>query len=707
MAVQRLHDTSTNYRKAKPSSLVVLDTQADQLCYGEGILIYGCGMTFRILDVYNASQTEEVIDIIGLIAYIAKSQPDYAKEFEEIIQPRLSRSCGCSSCNRVRIGRHAFRACVLWHGHGIVCVEIRAQHPPTYYCIAMDMTPNIRTKDRMRYVGRRSETATVKMRTDGRYLLYAEYSFSWGLTVRCFDLQEQQYTLPEFCLRYFPSIKVEYGPDRYYYPRMDFRCFDRHFYILGDRHETEQDGNYDSAYYCYRWLTSDSHPEEAWRAKPSVCGCPVNLPPESLEIVRILRPKLEDDPQGSDDAPVTLELHQDKDTGLLNIVELRRDPVKGEFYCIQPFSFPKVSPRTLKEPDTTILDIVQTLGNEDLPRPTLYSCPQMPQSFAKSADLGFRRFMLGKKAFVDGMFMPFGPTASKTGYGPALAIGSPKIVIPTDQESSQLNALHCLADKHNFNFKEDGLTIYRFPSKRLPQRLLEFLAPASRIQAYSWHTANDSRTCIFVSHFVDSSDKLETRVTLVNFDPGIRFTGLEAIEVSEVSDQLSSRDYKEDLSNINQVYREEWFERMFKALAKAGLLIQHGIPRPLDDPEYDSSNATTEDSGRSDEGQEDSSRLDSNNASIVRSDKQKEDDSKSDLKTVSEKESNEDEDPPIILSREKIEPATPVDLNNAEENWWTTGEARWIRIGQGFKLQPTSNSTKAHENEAWPRSTEL
>lgn len=67
-AVQRTYQRRKNFALAQPSSVVVLNRGSCLVLLLDGILFSVRGYTVRILDVYNAGTTENIIDTKNLLA---------------------------------------------------------------------------------------------------------------------------------------------------------------------------------------------------------------------------------------------------------------------------------------------------------------------------------------------------------------------------------------------------------------------------------------------------------------------------------------------------------------------------------------------------------------------------------------------------------------------------------------------------------------
>ena len=158
------------------------------------------------------------------------------------------------------------------------------------------------------------------MRTDGRYLLYAEKSLSRKVwTAKCFDLKLKKCTLPKFSFDYFGRIVREYDPIRDFCPRLDISQFGGFCYFLTD--EYQHSGRCDQDhYYCSRFPASDVHSKDLGTQDSGLHHNP--LPPR-LQIVRMKRPNLGKPSRNLSTDPPTLKLHQDESTGMLVIVDLQ------------------------------------------------------------------------------------------------------------------------------------------------------------------------------------------------------------------------------------------------------------------------------------------------------------------------------------------------------------------------------------------------
>ena len=237
--------------------------------------------------------------------------------------------------------------------------------------------------------------------------------------------------------------------------------------------------------------------------------------------------------------------------------------------------------------------VVQTLNPAELSRADRrYECPRGPgdrlkaRSYVGSASTLFDVY-LGSDEIPD----------SRKEFGFRLALGSYHRASPNKSESGRLEKVSSKnlcelspADNNERQF----VWLHRFPPNGALKALLDLLCPTGKP---NWPTISceDRRTVLY------STKRLHRRLcdtarqlVLINFDPYIRFPGLETMVLHPPSTQLTPREYENELARANKdrrsLYNEEiaaypkktaaqWakIEEMYKA-EKAGKVWEPRSP---------------------------------------------------------------------------------------------------------------------------------
>ena len=168
-AIQRTYLTRTRFQLAKPHSVIVLGHDHGWY-YDEGLLVYALGNLIRILDVYNAANTEDVIDVKSLLGEEAKRWPPYTQRIQELLSKDLEI-------------RH------LSHGGGILLIGIDDSDCPPGYLLVIDIRKEVLLQERLLMIGRCSGDCVAK--TDGRYIIVFEDPERNG-NLDLYDLKDKQ-----------------------------------------------------------------------------------------------------------------------------------------------------------------------------------------------------------------------------------------------------------------------------------------------------------------------------------------------------------------------------------------------------------------------------------------------------------------------------------------------------------------------------------
>ena len=94
---------------------------------------------------------------------------------------------------------------------------------------------------------------------------------------------------------------------------------------------------------------------------------------------------------------------------------------------------------------------------------------------------------------------------------------------------------------------------YQFLPRDTPEALTNLLCPPERV-GYIDAEVHDARSIVHVTGCPDWGDKRKVSTCSNNFDPWIRFLGLEKIELSSLSDHLTSEEYDEEVIRSRMVW---------------------------------------------------------------------------------------------------------------------------------------------------------
>ena len=260
--IQRTYLTRTRFQLARPYSVIVLG-HGQGWFYGEGLLVYALGDIIRVLDVYNAAITEDVIDVRSLLSEEAQRWPQYTQRIQQLLLQDLD----------IR---------VLGHGGGILLIGIDDVVSPRGYLLVIDRREGILLQERLLLI-RRCYCDLAK--TDGCYIIVFENRRRHSIDL--YDLEDKQ-----------QGIQNRYLPTHLDFTTADRQIHDGWFYLLiGDK----KDYNY-----CFRFPLKQFPPlatYHAFRTRPLPAGCPLKqyqpLPtnhpfrgrplPADLQVVRVKR----------------------------------------------------------------------------------------------------------------------------------------------------------------------------------------------------------------------------------------------------------------------------------------------------------------------------------------------------------------------------------------------------------------------------------
>ena len=246
-AIKRTYVTRTRFQLAKPYSVIVLG-HCHGWSYNEGLLAYPLGNLIRILDVYNAAVTEDVIDLKSLLGEEAKRWPPYTQHIEKLLSDELD----------IR---------VFGHAGGILLIGIDDSDSPPGYLIVLNIRKEVLLQERLLMIRRCSCDCVAT--TDGRYIVVFEDPERNG-NLDLYDLEDKQQRVQNLHL-----------PKCIDYHDVDRQIYDGWFYLLTNAHSS-RDGitaKRPGFTYCY------SFPLNQLGQITSYCAAGTEPLPRQLQVV--------------------------------------------------------------------------------------------------------------------------------------------------------------------------------------------------------------------------------------------------------------------------------------------------------------------------------------------------------------------------------------------------------------------------------------
>lgn len=526
-AIQRTYVTRTRFQLAKPYSVIVLG-HCHGWSYNEGLLAYPLGNLIRILDVYNAAVTEDVIDLKSLLGEEAKRWPPYTQRIQKLLSEDLD----------IR---------VFGHGGGILLIGIDDYDSPPGYLVVIDIRKEVLLQERLLMIRRCSYDCVAK--TDGRYIIVFEDPQRNG-NLDLYDLEDKQQRIQKLHL---PKCINYYNADR--------QIYDGWFYLLtnvlspGDGITSKRQG----FTCCY------SFPLNQLRQITSYCTAGAEPLPEQLQVVRVRGQQPRTRENNGPDPRIpwsSLTLWRDEYSRQLVIVEGwhhdgEEDDAATAQYTFQPVQFPEPnSAIDTATPDNEFYlgGPIQTLNPADLPRAEKdCECPRDPGDRLKA-----RCYVPRASTFFDVYLASNENPDSKRGFEFHLAVGSRDKASPSESQLGQVdkNSSQSIGE---FSPHDDGkrkfIGVRRFPPNGAPKALLDLLCPTGE-QDVDANSSHDPRTILYSTKrlhrkFKDNAHQL----VLINFDPWIRFPGLEPMKLDPLSTQMNPREYEDELASARKDQR--------------------------------------------------------------------------------------------------------------------------------------------------------
>ena len=510
-AIQRTYLTRTRLQLAKPYSVIVLGHHYAWF-YGEGLLLYHLGDLIRILDVYNAAVTEDVIDVRSLLSEQAERWHPYTQGIEELISRDLDLDISWSD-----------------YKEGLLLILIKSFDSSSRYLVVINIRKGVPLQERLLMI--RWYPGDCVAKTDGRYIVVSKDFESFG-NLDLYDLEDKQQCITKLYLPGCTNLSME-----------EYQLYDGWFHLLSRDNE-----NY---HYCFSFPLKQSHPVPA---SDAIGTEPL---PEQLQVIRVKRRQprtLQNCDYEPNDCWPSLIFCRDEYSGQLSVVEAWVNGKKGHALNT-PCTF---QPLQIPEPNSAIGTAtpdrefyfncgLQTLNPADLPLGEKdWDCPTDPGYRLKARSYNprastFFDIYLGSDANPD--------TAKGTEFH--LAVGSRNHASPSESESGQLDKISSEklgAVSPNDSNEQKCVTMRRFPPDGAPKALFDLLCPTGKMKR-STMSVDDPRSILYSTKRLHRkwNDTLEQFV-LINFDPYIRFPGLEPMILHPLSTQLTSKEYDEELA---------------------------------------------------------------------------------------------------------------------------------------------------------------
>ena len=312
--IQRAYLTRMRFGLAKPYSVIVLGHSYGWL-YLKGFLAYPLGDVIRILDVYNAAVTEDIIDVRSLLGEEAERWPQHTQDIQEILSKKLS----------IRM---------LDYTEGILLFDVEDVDPPSAYLVAINIRKEVPVQKRLLMICTCSSRCAAQ--TDGRYIIVFEDPKRNG-NIELYDLEDERQEIQK---RHLPEFMIGKDADRQIYDGWLHLLFNKRSYRVEGTMAGIADYNY-----CYRFPLNESRQVTSYHAASAE---PL---PEQHQVVKVRKQQPRIRPNDGPEPRLpwsSLKLSRDEYSGQLVIVEgWHHDGVEddGEIaqYTIQPLQFPEPS----------------------------------------------------------------------------------------------------------------------------------------------------------------------------------------------------------------------------------------------------------------------------------------------------------------------------------------------------------------------------
>ncbi len=511
-AIQRTYLTRTRFQLAKPYSVIVLGHEYGWYYGDDGLLVYPLGDLIRILDVYNAAVTEDVIDVRSLLSEEAERWHPHTQGIEELLSRDLD----------LDIVAEDYR-------EGLLLLLIKSFDSSSRYLVVINIRKGVPLQERLLMIRWYSSDCAAK--TDGRYIVVSK-DFERFDNLDLYDLEDKQQCIQKLCLPGCTNLFME-----------DCQLYDGWFNLLSRDNE-----NY---HYYLSFPLKQSHPVTAHDAAGT------ELLPEQLQVVRVKRRQprtLQNRGSEPNDCWPSLRLCRDEYSGQLSIVEAwvngKKDHASKPPCTFQPLHIPEPNSAigtATPDRDFNFNSGLQTLNPEDLPLgEKIWDCPTDPGNRLKARSYNprastFLDIYLGSDANLD--------SAKESEFH--LAVGSCNRASPSESESGQLDKISSeklgAVSPNDYNGRQ-CVRMRRFPPDGAPKALFDLLCPTGKMKRPTM-SVDDPRSILCSTKRLHRrlNDKLE-QLVLINFDPYIRFPGLDPMVLHPLSTQLTSKEYDKELA---------------------------------------------------------------------------------------------------------------------------------------------------------------
>ena len=479
--------------------------------------MYPLGDLIRILDVYNAAVTEDIIDLRSLLSEEAERWHPHTQDIRELVSRDLDLD-------------------MVWmdYKEGLLLISIKHFDSDSRYLIAINIRKGILLQERL--IMTRWCSGKFVAKTNGRYIIMFEGSERFG-ELDLYDLEDKQQRIQKLFLPRCTNFFME-----------DCQIYDGWFYLLSRDYE-------DYHYCCY-------FPLKQSRLVTTHDAAGTEPLPEQLHVVTIKR-RQPQTRQNSDSEPhnswPSLTLSRDEYSGQTVIVEGwvygKNDSASDPPSTFQPLHIPEpisAIGTATPDPESYFNSVLQNLNPADLPLGGKDCvCPRDPGNRLKA-----RSYITRASTYFD---MYLGSDANRDSakeFGFHLAVDSRnRGSSPSESESGQLDKVSSKklggASLDDYNERK-FVRMRRFPPDGAPKALFDLLCPTGKMK-YPTMSVDDPRSILYSTKRLHRklNDTAE-QLVLINFDPWIRFPKLKPMVLHPLSTQLTSEEYDNELARAKK-----------------------------------------------------------------------------------------------------------------------------------------------------------
>ena len=516
-----------SFALARPYSLALLAHGRIKfpVRYSDGILCYMYEDLVRFLDVHGASETEDVIDVVALMAQL----PGYGPN---------------TTTNNIG---HIFN-----YENGILTMRSVYSDIPTMVVIdaRRDFVSTPQDPSRIRKILREPmPQQSWHIITDGRYLVCVhapENAPDW--TLKYYDLTKKENSVPTIVLDEFLLKGWE----------CRFKIIDGWFYAIcrdenGQYNVARGDDTKELYYNCCRFPLGCGFTEMPEFFTGHLDSTPYIPLPAGLEVVQIFRGVGKEAWTHS----YCYDIVKDEREGKLFIVESTgptERPQSDRPY--RPLVFPKPV-YTVSSWETKIRDIVQIQPNSKyVHQPSEYELRKEET----------REHVQPSQSIID-------VTWEHLKEGQVMHLGQPSQDI-RDVTNEYQQVVHLYASSSHRG-------VWRFPPQGAPKELRDLLPATGPIWALA-----DERSLIVITVGINSEGQEIPRVLLVNFDAGIHFPSFDPLTLDHISDDVTPDrgSDSDDLRRRNASPPEQLRQLQFRFLRQPKKVTPGPKPAAADTP---------------------------------------------------------------------------------------------------------------------------